>query len=1108
MPRIIDNINLKLDKTLSESLVDAKTFDAAVGYFNLRGWKAISDEIDSLPGDENGVAVRLLIGMRQPSADAEFRNYMKINSNLKNIDNATAAKLIEATTLQFKEQLSIGIPTSEDEQYLNKLREQLKSGKVKVKHFLNYNLHAKLYICHREDLVSPRIGFVGSSNLTFSGLSNQGELNVDVLDHDSTEKLHSWFEERWNDKFSVDVTDLLIGVIEQSWANKELVNPYLIHLKLAYHLSRDARAGLVEYGLPNSIGKELLEFQRAAVGVTIRNLINRGGAIIADVVGLGKTMVASAVALTLQEEHGYEVLIISPKNLVKMWEGYVARFRLHAKVISLTQVHLELENLRRFRLLIIDESHNLRNPKRRDYIAIRDYVTKNDPKVLLLTATPYNTSMSDVVGQLSLFLDEDQDLGIRPENAILKVGEYEFLRKCDDKPSTLRAFKLSDDDSDWQRLLAYFLIRRTRRFIKDNYAHFDDEKNRHYLLFADGEKNYLPDRVPRPLTYKVSSDDPSSVMESPAVLASIDELRLPRYQLSNYLLDDLSQLDSEQILTVDNLNVSGGNLIGFTRTMLMKRLASSGSVFIKSIERHLIRNHMYIYALNNNLDLPIGSFSENSFNLADDENEIDFELDNAKPVGVVTTSNWQDIAIKYIDQLKFKSPKNLQWLPSSIFDDKLLKDLQKDSLVLEKLIKKFGVWDESKDSKLESLYDLITKTHPTQKILVFTEFAETAIYIEEGLKFRGISKLASVTGESDNPTSLAKLFSPVSNTNVPGIEVSKENEIRILIATDVLSEGQNLQDCAIVINFDLPWAIIRLIQRAGRIDRIGQKSEKVLVYTFLPTEGVNAVLQLRERVAERLKRNASIFGADEKFLNTPGESKLISGLFDETAEFPEEENEGPVDFASEAYEIWKNAEIKYPEEAKKALELPAVAYASTKLEKNDSRNSGVLLYTLSNLGFDRLAFSDEEGFISKLTPHEALMLTLCEKNSPGFTRRPDHFEKIKEIITEGFNNNFNGLEGQLSGVRKRVYEKVRSLLAQREGTLFEVSNEVSEAVDNLFKYPLSEYSKQALSKSLRDRQPEDLLSLVITLHNEGRLVIENNNLTEDIQIVCSLGLRK
>jgi hypothetical protein len=169
----------------------------------------------------------------------------------------------------------------------------------------------------------------------------------------------------------------------------------------------------------------------------------------------------------------------------------------------------------------------------------------------------------------------------------------------------------------------------------------------------------------------------------------------------------------------------------------------------------------------------------------------------------------------------------------------------------------------------------------------------------------------------------------------------------------------------------------------------------------------------------------------------------------------------------------------------------------------------VFLYTLSNYGYDRLGFADSNGKVFRLSPHEALKITRFESDSVGQVRREDHFLQIQKILNDTFENEVGNIEGQLTGVRKRVYEKLRIVLARNDGTLFEASHDVKEAIDRLFKYPLSEYAKQALSRALKDRQEDDLLALVVTLHNEGRLVIEASNNSEDIQIVCSLGyLRK
>ena len=181
-----------------------------------------------------------------------------------------------------------------------------------------------------------------------------------------------------------------------------------------------------------------------------------------------------------------------------------------------------------------------------------------------------------------------------------------------------------------------------------------------------------------------------------------------------------------------------------------------------------------------------------------------------------------------------------------MFVPELANDLQADADALLKVLKRCGQWDPAKDTKLDALADLLAKKHPKEKVIVFTQFADTVRYLERQLKARGLTALAGVTGDSSDPTALAWRFSPVSNNK--RAQVPPDKELRVLVATDVLSEGQNLQDCAIVVNYDLPWAIIRLVQRAGRVDRIGQKSEKILCYSFLPADGVERIIRLRARV--------------------------------------------------------------------------------------------------------------------------------------------------------------------------------------------------------------------------------------------------------------------
>ena len=242
MPKIYDNIENFLTQGLKDTLDVSYRSDFCVGYFNLRGWKQIAAKIDNFSG-KNGNHCRLLVGM-QKHPEEILRDFFS-NYDENSIDNQTALKLKKDLAQKFREQLTIGIPTEDDEKGLRKLSEQIKNKKVVVKLYLRHPLHAKLYLLFRNDKISPLIGYLGSSNLTLAGLVKQGELNVDVLEQDAAHKLCKWFEDRWNDRWCIDISNELIDIIDHSWASEEPYLPYYIYLKIAYHLSREARAELV-----------------------------------------------------------------------------------------------------------------------------------------------------------------------------------------------------------------------------------------------------------------------------------------------------------------------------------------------------------------------------------------------------------------------------------------------------------------------------------------------------------------------------------------------------------------------------------------------------------------------------------------------------------------------------------------------------------------------------------------------------------------------------------------------------------------------------------------------------------------------------------------------
>ena len=243
---------------------------------------------------------------------------------------------------------------------------------------------------------------------------------------------------------------------------------------MAYHLAEEARAGLSEFTIPADMRGTLLDFQSAAVRIAARHLEKRGGVILGDVVGLGKTLMATALARVFQDPpHSLESLILCPKNLVGMWEDYAHRYRLFAKVVSMTQAQSVLPELRRYRIVIIDESHNLRNREGRRWAVVRDYISRNASQCILLSATPYNKAYLDLANQLRLFLDPEDAVGIRPEEYLRRDCDgrvEEFTRRHQCPVNALAAFEKSEHPDDWRELMRLFMVRRTRSFVERNYA--------------------------------------------------------------------------------------------------------------------------------------------------------------------------------------------------------------------------------------------------------------------------------------------------------------------------------------------------------------------------------------------------------------------------------------------------------------------------------------------------------------------------------------------------------------------------------------------------------------------------------------------------------------
>ncbi|MCS7305741.1 MAG: helicase-related protein [Thermoguttaceae bacterium] len=1156
MPTIYDNMAESFLEGLRRVLDGAVCASFCVGYLHLWGWRLLADWVERLPGRLARPPCRILVGMHRPPEEV----VRQLQGLAAHREVFTAERLLgggerqsrkEQILKSFRRQLEFGIPRQEAAETLRQLAGQLRAQKVHIKAFLRYPLHAKLYLVEREDPVARLVGFVGSSNFTQPGLTGQGELNVDILDQDAAGKLAEWFERLWQDNLALDISQELAELIEHSWACQQNVRPYLIYLKMAYHLSEEARRAEREFKLPAIFSQQhtpLADFQVPAVVLAARYLYERGGVLLGDVVGVGKTLMATAIARILQEDGTCpNTLVICPPKLVPMWQQYIRKYQITGEVISLGEVQARLPNLLRYRLLIIDESHNLRNREGKRYRTIQDYIERNECRVLLVTATPFNKQYEDLSNQLRLFVDEDQDLGVRPERFFQQEvaqgrTEADFRARFQALPTSLRAFEQSQFPEDWQDLMRLFLVRRTRSFIIRHYAKYDPQNQRYYILL-NGQPQYFPVRQPRTLGFAVQDDspfDPYARLLSSEVVSILEALDLPRYGLAKYLRPQAEeQANAAEKRIIANLTRAGRRLIGFCRTSLFKRLESSGYSFLLSVRRHIVRNLVTLYALENDLPVPIGVQDVGLLDPAISDQDAELLGSSAEEPHLENTpvSLSEPVDSGYDLQQLRRQAKLLyhqfqqtqgrfQWLDGSFFTQQLREALEADVAALKQILDLVPVWDPVSDQKLAMLLDLLQRRHPKEKVLIFTQYADTAYYLGQQLRRAGIADLEVVTAETPNPFELARRFSPSVNGGLP----AGQSELRILVATDVLAEGQNLQDCYIVVNYDLPWAIIRLIQRAGRVDRIGQRHDTIFVYSFLPSDGVERMIRLRRRLFERLQINQEVIGTDECFFGEQAENALRDLYAEKPGILDDDPADQDIDLASLALQVWNSASEA---DRKAALALPPMVSTTAPLQGEGP--PGMIAYLrfspASSEGradvsaalppdqparfFDTLVRVDAEGRLVSQSISAIFRAAACGPDTPALPPADNHYQLLSDCVNavRKEKHPLGGHLGSGRSVARRVYERLKAfreklslVLGLPEG----FGQDLDEAITKVYRYPLKEAAQDRLRRQLRLGIPDDELArLVVEWAKEGTLceILDTPSLPEEPSILCALGFR-
>ena len=604
-----------------------------------------------------------------------------------------------------------------------------------------------------------------------------------------------------------------------------------------------------------------------------------------------------------------------------MWESYRYDYGLRGRVLSLGKVIGELPTLRRYRLVVIDESHNLRNRNGRRYRAIQEYVRANESKCILLSATPYNKTYLDLSSQLRIFVEEDQDLGIRPERYISTIGgPVEFSSRHQDLAHALcPPFDFSEYAGRLARPDAPLLGAPYPRLHPGQLRRDGpgDWPEVHHL--RDGTRSFFPTRVTKDGEVRHRRLQPQrSVRKAIFGKGRRDHKALefcPRYGLGNYVLDnpETPPTNKEEVKLTTCPGLASGSSDSAARTCSSAwRAAVRRS--LQSVERHVLRNYVFLHAIRNDLPLPLGTqdaemldsrFTDEDADQAKGElfdPDDDDQDEQWRRPGRLVCCRLRGAGSSDIRRVRGPLQSPLQVARAGLFKSSLASELLSDSNALLDILQTYGDWDPAKDPKLDALNSLVTETFPDQRCWCSHSSLIRLTTWKRSSRREGL-RTCRASPQLRQPYATSVAIQPVQQPAVwPGQTGARAPGPG---RTDVLSEGQNLQDSHIVVNYDLPWAIIRLIQRAGRVDRIGQKAEEILCHSFLPAEGVERIIDLRGRVKERLRENAEVVGTDEAFFEDEDDKQTIVTCTTSAPASWTAIREGDVDLASHAYQIWK-----------------------------------------------------------------------------------------------------------------------------------------------------------------------------------------------------------
>jgi superfamily II DNA/RNA helicase len=806
-----------LSKRFERLLKQTKFFDCLVGYFYTSGFHNMYGSLK----DVN--KVRILVGIK-----TDRETFDLIQQSQEKLQKFSTTEVRGGFSENTRHEIDVSDKDKETEEVARTFIEWIRKGKLEIRAYPSEKIHAKLYVMTfvDDDRDAGRV-ITGSSNFTESGLEQNLEFNVELKNRADYDFALKKFNELW--KNSVDVSNDYVETIEKrTWLNDNLT-PYELYLKFLYEYFKEKinkdQEEIFKESLPEGFME--LEYQMEAVKDAHAKLEEYGGVFLSDVVGLGKTYISAMLAKQL--DGGILVLappILLDENNPGSWKNVFLDFKVSAHFESIGKLDSVLKrDLSKYKNIFIDEAHRFRTETNVTYESLARICSGK--RVILVSATPLNNSPKDILSQIKLFQKPNKSTIPNQTNLNNFFHKLELqLNGVDRQTNYDKYVSIVKENSKEirERVLEYLMVRRTRAEIE---KYFEDDLKKRHLKFPN-----VAD--PEPVFYELS-DKENKIFDKTLELITSKKFTYARYTPLLYHNDPKKRSETSQ-----------RNMRSFMRILLVKRLESSFHAFKKSIERFIDYYTQYIE-----------NFDKGKVYISKRYTEQIFEALEEGDERVIDRLVGEEKAIEY---------------KASEFSNEFIRNLKSDLEILQQIQK---MWLEVKvDPKLNKLVNVLQSKEilKKNKIVLFTESKETANYLGQNLPKSLAKETIVFSGES------SAIIRDKVIENFDAKSKHPKNDYRILVSTEVLSEGVNLHRSNIVINYDIPWNPTRMMQRVGRINRIDTKFDDIYTFNFFPTTQSNNVIKLKEAAEAKIQAFIEMLGTDAKLL-TEGEEIKSQSLF-------------------------------------------------------------------------------------------------------------------------------------------------------------------------------------------------------------------------------------